>query len=208
MPNFFKPAELLATQQNFIDPRHEKKYSDEDILLLIKFIVKEFAKVVQKWFYSQPPSIPGMQLPGQQANTNQLLLQLLLNKENAARQQDTFVQTLLQPSGSNFLLDMVNQIQQSQGASAPATQGVAPSDLVKEDEPKENLDDIKTPESDDPEIKDEVNTVQSSEGRTDRKESISEDTQGNKKISLAEAYSILNKNAHLQSLFKNFSSFK
>ncbi len=190
------------------NPQHEKKYSDEDILLLIKFIVKEFAKVVQKWFYSQPPTPAGLNVPTQQANTNQLLLHLLMNKEDVGRQpQESFAQTLLAQNNSKLLLDMISQFKQSPGTQVPAhPNGVAPV-VSRDAEPKENFDDIKTPEGEDQEGKDDVNTVQSSEGRTDRKESISEENQAGK-ITLPEAYSILSKNANLQSLFKNISSFK
>lgn len=183
----------------------EKRYSDQDILLLIKFIVREFAKVVQKWFYSQPPTLAGFSAPAQQASTNQLLLHLLLNKENAARQpQESFAQALLMQNNSKLLLDMISQLKQNKGAPSHPN-GVASAS--RDAEPKENFDDIKTPEGEDQEGKDDVKTVQSSEGRTDRKESISGENQA-PKISFPEACSILSRNANLQSLFKNISSFK
>ncbi|CAI2385096.1 unnamed protein product [Moneuplotes crassus] len=204
----FKPVEGIDLSKNRPDPHHVKKYSDEDILLLIKFIVKEFSKVVHKWFYSQPSSLLGANLPAQQANNNQLLLHLLLNRENTMRQQqESLNHALLQQTNSKLLLDMISQFKLNQGAPAPSSPIGVGTFTHRGDEPKENFDDIKTPEGDNPEGKDDVNTVQSSEGRTDRKESISEDHKSNK-ISLSEAYSILNKNAHLQSLFQNISSFK
>lgn len=167
--------------------------------------MKEFAKVVQKWFYSQTPSLPGLNLPAQQANSNQLLLQMLLNKENAARQQEGAHQALLQQANSKLVLDIVNQFKQKQGSSTPLSPVAVDNFQNKDAEPKENLDDIKTPEREDQEGKDDVKTVQSSEGRLDRKESISDENLHNR-INLAEAYSILSKNTHLQSLFKNFPS--
>ena len=179
---------------------------------MIKFIVKEFSKIIQKWFFKQPStqSFMGMSATPQ-ANTNQLLLNLLLNKENAVRhqQQEFLVQSLLQQANSNILLEMLDQFKHLSGTSTPISMTpVVPAAYIRKPETKENLDDVKSPERDDQEIKDEVNTVQSSEGKTERKVSTLEEKNQGKKISLEEAYSIVNRNAYLQSLFKNFSSLK
>ncbi|CAI2384607.1 unnamed protein product [Moneuplotes crassus] len=201
------PLENLSLHQNTDNSNQEKKYSDQDILLLIKFIVKEFAKVVQKWFYSQTTSLSGFNLPVQQANSNQMLLQLLMNKENTARPQENLHQGLQQQTNSKLLFDIMSQFNLNQSSSNPLSPVGLGTSVTRDAEPKENLDDIKTPEREDHEGKDDVKTVQSSEGRTDRKESISEEN-SRAKISLSEAYSILSRNGHLQSLFKNIPSFQ
>jgi len=120
------------------------------------------------------------------------------------QQQEVFSQNLLQQANPKLILDMLEQFKHLSGNSTPISQNSAvppskPNDL----EAKENIDDIKSPEREDPEIKDEVNTVQSSEG-ADRKRSMSEETSTqNNKISLEQARLILNKYSSLQPLFQN-----
>eukprot|EP00343_Euplotes_focardii_P009339 CAMPEP_0205824308 /NCGR_PEP_ID=MMETSP0206-20130828/20320_1 /ASSEMBLY_ACC=CAM_ASM_000279 /TAXON_ID=36767 /ORGANISM="Euplotes focardii, Strain TN1" /LENGTH=321 /DNA_ID=CAMNT_0053122309 /DNA_START=11 /DNA_END=976 /DNA_ORIENTATION=+ len=205
----YKPLEQAFTQPPQHNLKTEKKYSEEDIQLLIKFIVKEFSKIIQKWFFTQPSPTPSFSMNSQPTGSNNLLLlNLLLNKENVLRQQqESFTQNLLQQANPKLILDMLEQFKHLSGTSTPQTSNaVVPTLQQCDPEPKENLDDIKSPERDDSEIKDEVNTVQSSEGRTDRKRSISEETSQNRKISLEQAQSLLSQHAFLQPLFKNFSS--
>lgn len=205
---------------NIQTPKRDKKYSEEDILLLIKFIVKEFAKIVQKWSFAQtsPFSLLGANNNPVQPNLNQLLLNLLLNRDNMLRQQqETLTQNLMQQLNPKILLDLLEQSKYHSGSSTPKasfannmTSSVpAPVSAYRESEQKENIDDLKTPDLDRKETKDEVDTIQSSEDKNDRKRSLSEDTTSqNKRINLEQAYSILNRNASLSSLLKNFSSSK
>lgn len=202
--------------------RSEKKYSEEDILLLIKFIVKEFAKIVQKWSFTQstPFSLFGANVNPIQPNLNQLLLSLLMSRDNMMKQQqETLAQNLMQQINPKILLDMLNQSKSQSGYSTPMTSHAnnmtssvpapffAIRDPEPEPEPKENVDDLKTPDLDIKEAKDEVDTIQSSEDKKSRKRSLSDDTLSpSRKINLEQAYSILNKNASLSSLLKNFSS--
>jgi hypothetical protein len=198
--------------------RSEKKYSEEDILLLIKFIVKEFAKIVQKWSFTQtsPLSLFGANNNPIQPNLNQLLLSLLMNRDNMVKQQqETLAQNLMQHINPKILLDMLNQSKSHSGYSTPMTSHAnnmtssvpAPFFANRDPEPKENIDDLKTPDLDRKETKDEVDTIQSSEDKKSRKRSLSDDTLSpSRKINLEQAYSILNKNASLSSLLKNFPS--
>jgi hypothetical protein len=209
-------------EQQFMTPmipnfRSEKKYSEEDILLLIKFIVKEFAKIVQKWSFTQssPFSMFGANNNQMQPNLNQLLLSLLMNRDNMMKQQETLAQNLMQQINPKILLDMLNQSKSQSGYSTPMTPYAnnmassvpAPFFANRDPEPKENIDDLKTPDLDRKEAKDEVDTIQSSEDKKSRKRSLSDDTLSpSRKINLEQAYSILNKNASLSSLLKSFSS--
>jgi hypothetical protein len=212
-------------EQAFITPiiqnqKRDKKYSEEDILLLIKFIVKEFAKIVQKWSFTQtsPFSLLGASNNSVQPNLNQLLLNLLLNRDSMLKQQqETLTQSLIEQINPKILLDLLEKTKYHSGSSTPKasfannmTSSVpAPVFTSRESEQKENIDDLKTPDLDRKETKDEIDTIQSSEDKNDRKRSLSEDTTGqNKKINLEQAYSILNRNASLNSLLKNLSSSK
>lgn len=180
-------------------------------MLLIKFIVKEFAKIIQRWSISQsnPLSMLGLVQPPQ-PNLNQLLLNLLLNRESILRQQqESLTNNLLQQVNPKTLIEMLDQRNNS-GISTPRTMSantfgqMAPTSSKAPCEQKEDTDDIKMQEREPNETKDEVDTVQSSEDKTNRKRSVSEDTcTQSKKISLEQAYSILNGNSLLSNLLKN-----
>lgn len=179
--------------------------------MLIKFIVKEFAKIIQRWSISQsnPLSMLGLVQP-QQPNLNQLLLNMLLNRENLIKQQqETLANSLLQQMNPRTLIEMLDQRQPS-GVSTPKTMSantfapMAPNSSQAQCEQKEEADDIKMPEREPNETKDEVDTIQSSEDKTHRKRSVSEDTcTQSKRISLEQAYSILNGNSLLSNLLRN-----
>jgi hypothetical protein len=201
----------LFSQPTQTIPKGERKYSEEDILMLIKFIVKEFAKIIQRWSISQsnPLSMLGLVQP-QQPNLNQLLLNMLLNRENLIKQQqETLANSLLQQMNPRTLIEMLDQRQPS-GVSTPKTMSantfapMAPNSSQAQCEQKEEADDIKMPEREPNETKDEVDTIQSSEDKTHRKRSVSEDTcTQSKRISLEQAYSILNGNSLLSNLLRN-----
>lgn len=71
----------------------------------------------------------------------------------------------------------------------------------------EPSDDLESEEKERYEVKDEIETILSSEGKTDRKQSISEEISVNKsKIHLEQAYRILEENSVLHALIKSFSS--
>lgn len=194
----------------------EKKYSEQDILLLIKFIVKEFAKIVQKWNITQNPSfgLLGMgQLP--QPNLNTLLLSTLLGSQASyMNQSDLMAQSIMQQINPHTILSMLDQNRFNSGVTTPndrsrkVSVGSQPPTFMAPSisEQRENTDDLKQPEGDAHETKDEVETIHSSEDKTNRHRSISEDTSiPSKKIDLDQAYSILSNNAALNALLKNFS---
>ena len=57
------------------------------------------------------------------------------------------------------------------------------------------------------EVKDEIETIQSSDSKTERKVSISEDASNiSRKINLDQAYKILRENSILDALIKTFST--
>lgn len=174
------------------DSASSKKYNEEDIILLIKFIVKEFAKIVQKWSSSPNPAFPqfGMNcLP--QSNMNSLILSLLTNRENALQQhQDLLAQNLMQQININAGIDMLNQRKSESGPSTHMSkpQGV---DFLNYQQPQanhsrsdasENIEINKDAERELQETKDEeVDTIQSSEDKSNRFRTMSEDTMNQSK---------------------------
>lgn len=151
-----------------------------------------------------------------QPHINSLLLASLLNRENSTLQaQEAITQNLLQQVNPKTLVDMLQLNKYPTGASTPMEQpkGVGvptypfSSVPTKAPVPKENIDDLKMQERDEPEPKDEVDTILSSEDKSGRYRSISEDTTAQtKKVELEQAYSFLNKPAVLSALLKNFPS--
>lgn len=186
----------------------DKKYSEQDILLLIKFIVKEFAKIVQKWRFPQTMNYPMFGLtPAPQPMLNSLLISSLLRGEVPAMQsQEMITQNLLQQINPKILLDMLDQNRNNSGVNSPgaSSRKVSCHSHLTVPEPKESQDDIKSPEVNQAEVKDDADTIQSSEDKTHRQRSSSDLSSGNsKKIDLQQAYSILNNNSILNSLIKD-----
>ena len=148
------------------DLRTDCKYSEEDILLLIKFIIKEFGKTIQKWFFkdSFSQSIFGINA-SPQISINQFFLNLLLNKKNLMKQQqENFTQNLPQPLDSKQLSTILNQIQYLSGNSTPSNYNPINSNASnRESVIIENQNSLNNLESNNQETKCEVNTMQSSE---------------------------------------------
>lgn len=151
-----------------------------------------------------------------QTNINSLLLASLLNRENATLQaQEAITQNLLQQVNPKTLVNMLHMNRFPSGTSTPLEHpkpSVAPSNPhssapTKPVESKENADDIKMQEREEAEPKDEVDTILSSEDKSGRYRSISEDTTAQtKKMDLEQAYAFLNNPSVLSALLKNFSS--
>lgn len=216
MLNEYIPVREVTPQAYVPTQSLEKKYTEEDVLLLIKFIVKEFAKIIQKWTFTNNPCYPTLGFNNTtQTNINSLLLASLLNRENATLQaQEAITQNLLQQVNPKSLIDMLHMnrfkpgsstlFEQPKAGSIPTnTHSSAPTKVV---ESKENVDDIKMQENE-PEPKDEVDTILSSEDKSGRYRSISEDTTAQtKKVDLDQAYAFLNNPSILGALLKNFPS--
>ena len=197
-------------------PSGQKMYSEDDILLLIKFIVKEFAQIVQNWMGRSSAGSPNMGLnAGQSGNMNSMLLSALLAKETANIQSHDMLQNqLLQQVNSILMADMVDQnnsgvssplerTKNGSVASFPAATTIAPEYKAPQDEgftqPVHKVDQ---------ETKDEIETIQSSEDKTHRQKAGSDEPNeiSANRIEMPQAYSILEKNQILGSLIKSFSS--
>jgi hypothetical protein len=176
--------------------------------------VKEFAKLVQKWTFTPNPVLPLLGMNScPQPNLNSLILSILFNRETAMKQQqDLLAHNFLQQINPNAFLEMLNQTKQPSGQSSALEKShnsesmsvlppFRPLDHAEIVEPR------KTSEREGQEMKDEVETIQSSEDKSNRVRTFSEETanQG-KKIDLEQAYSILNKNSFLSEFLKNHSS--
>jgi len=211
-------------------PKSEQKlYSEEDILLLIKFIVKEFAQIVQKWM-ARPTfaSMFGMNsMP--QGNMNTMLLTTLLARETANLQQQEMIHSqIMQQINSMLLGDIMDQSRNLSGDSSPLDRSknisvnsfppinaefvnkVKLADNIATQEPiiRDEENHVKINARLEPELKDEVETIQSSEDKTIRNRSNSDDPNfiPVKRIDLNQAYSILEQNSVLHSLIKTFSN--
>lgn len=196
-----------------------KLYSEDDILLLIKFIVKEFAQIVQNWM-GRPnmgtPQIGMNSMP--QGNMNSMLLSALLARETANIQsQESLQSQLMQQVNSILLADMADQNKNCSGDSSPLerTKNMSvtsfPQTTTITPEFKFSNDDgfTKPPMRQDQETKDEVDTIQSSEDKTQRHRAASDEQLNvdySNSIGMPQAYSILEKNHVLSSLIKTFSS--
>lgn len=194
----------------------ERKYTEEDILMLIKFIVKEFAKIVQRWSGTQSFGLPMFGLNAMpQPNINSMLLATLLSRDTMNFQnQDMAQQNLLNQVNPSALLDMLDQNKYASGDTTPMDRSKnlsvhsypVTSIPPKEKASKEHTDDIKVQDNDRDIVKDEVETIQSSEDKTNKRKSISEDTTNPpKKIDIDEVYSILKQNNSLHNLINKFS---
>lgn len=194
-------------------------YSEDDILLLIKFIVKEFAHIVQKWISRPALNLPfgGVSQPPQ-SNLNQMLLSALLVRETTNLQNQEMIQSqLMQQVNSILLSDMIDQNKNNSGDSSPLdrTKNVSvtsypqTSNIVQETKQVQEDADMKLQDEQEQKIKDDIETVQSSEDKTHKVRTISEDIvveQDENKIDLKTAYSILEKNHVLNSLIKTFTN--
>lgn len=163
-----------------VQQSENKKYSEEDILLLIKFIVKEFAKVIQKWTFTQNQMLPLLNFGGATPQSmNTLLLTSLLAKEMTNQQNQELIQnSLIQQLNPSELLEMIekNKVQNketvlenkaSEFHSAPF-----PTNFQKDIEISQHTDDHKHSESMNcNEIKDEIETIQSSEDKSGKNQS-------------------------------------
>ena len=194
-------------------------YSEEDILLLIKFIVKEFAHIVLKW--TKKPTINssffGLNCLSNQSNMNSMLLSALLAKETSNLQNQEMMQSqLMQQVNSILLSDMLEQNRNNSGDTSPIdrSKNVSvtsfPPTTIAHNEPVIQEQDVQMKFESRPcaEFKDEVETIQSSEDKTDRNRSSSDDPSvvTVKRIELNQAYSLLESNSVLKSLIKNFSN--
>lgn len=216
--SFNYPLQINEQSHTSIEKqRAENKYSEEDILLLIKFIVKEFSKIIQRWATNQNPafSLLGLSSLPQPSLSSYLLSNILNNQNGYLQQQDLLTQSLMQQINPQSLLNMLNKDKQNSSVTTPHDRSrkvsIGSQHLsafnTKDAEQKENADDLKLPERDAPETKDEIDTIHSSEDKTNRNRSISEDTSiQTSRIDLDQAYTILNKNPRLSALLKNISS--
>ena len=213
IPHSFTPIEINQT------PKPQKMYSEEDILLLIKFIVKEFAQIVQTWISRPNVGTPFFNLNSMpQGSMNSMLLSALLARETVNLQNQEMIQSqLIQQVNSILLADMFDQNKNISDESSPIDRSknisIAsfPQAASLVPDMKQNVDfeaSPKFPTRPELQTKDEIDTIQSSDDKTNRIRTISEEQNeiSVPKIGLHEAYSILENNKALNSLIKTVSS--
>ena len=145
---------------------------------------------------------------------NSLLLSSLLAKEmNCQQNQELIQQTLYQQINPTALLEKIeknrNQSKETISESSNRDYQSAFTPIIGEQhtEIKDQTDTLKYSENNCKEMKDEIETIQSSDEKTGRNRSISDDTSNiSRKISLKQAYHILNQNSILDTLIQTFSS--